>query len=165
MEETETESGGFYTPRGLIKAVVELVLAGHHHSFSSDPTWAPSIGYTSISDLDFVLTRADQAAVYIARDLIRSRLDVAAYGMRTATTTEERRQAAREFLSALGDLLACLIGFVVRLLLRLLSGLLGRATVIDVSVWPPIPLERTPEITPRGPNVCLPYEHQPGRGT
>ncbi|MFL4495932.1 hypothetical protein ACJ6WD_32530 [Streptomyces sp. VTCC 41912] len=156
MEENETQPARFYIPSALAKEVVELFLTDERVSYINDPAVdIPYIRPTRISDLDFFLTREAYAAVRIAKGL-RSRLHVAAYGMRTATTAEERREAAREFLSALAELIARLIGFLARLLLRLLSGLLGRAARNDLPVWTPIPLERTPEVIPRGPNPAFP---------
>ncbi|AKA08867.1 hypothetical protein SAZ_26415 [Streptomyces noursei ZPM] len=140
MEENETQLSGFYTPHALIEATVEWFLADHDQIV---------IDSAELIDGQHRLSS-------VARALIPSRLHVAAYGMRTATTAEERRQAAREFLSALAELIARLIGFLARLLLRLLSGLLGRTAGNDLPVWTPIPLERTPEVIPRGPNPAFP---------
>ncbi|MFB6604538.1 hypothetical protein ACFCXR_30645 [Streptomyces noursei] len=140
MEENETQPGGFYTPRALFDVTVEWLVT------NLDPI---VIDCAELIDGQHRLGR-------VTRELIPSRLHVAADGMRTATSAEERRQAAREFLNALAELIARLIGFLVRLLLRLLSGLLGRTTGNDLPVWAPMPLERTPEVIPRGPNPAFP---------
>ncbi|MFI8930916.1 hypothetical protein ACIG3E_25020 [Streptomyces sp. NPDC053474] len=160
MEENEPQSSEFYTPRGLIEEVVEQFIAGHHGSFVSDPAVGGSQllvdTCTRLWERFRDIALHDHAAACMETELIRSRLHAAAYGLRTATTAEERREAAREFLSALAELMECLLAFLVHSLLRLLSGLLGSGTANDVPAWTPIPLERTPEITPCGPNSAFP---------
>jgi hypothetical protein len=93
---------------------------------------------------------------------LSTRLGRASAKLRRATTTRERQDAARDFLSALAELTSCLVAFVVRVLHRLLSRLLGRTSANDVLVWTPVPLERTPEITPRGPNPAFPVNTHRG---
>ncbi|MGQ4352890.1 hypothetical protein [Streptomyces drozdowiczii] len=86
----------------------------------------------------------------------RARLWVAATNLQSATTARERRQAAREFCAAVAELIAQVFTYLACVLLRLLSGLLGRTTTGDVDVWMPVPLKRTPVIAPRGPNSAFP---------
>ncbi|WP_322985507.1 hypothetical protein [Streptomyces sp. S584] len=94
----------------------------------------------------------------------RARLWAAAIALQAASTARERRKAAREFCAAVAELVAHIIAFLVGVLLRLLSGLLGRTTAIDVAVRTPVPLERTPDVTPRGPNSAFPVnKHRGGR--
>lgn len=157
MEAFESQTPRFYTPTALVDALVDRLIEDPRSWFVPDPGGNPPVGVVNgqhrISGI--FLSPDEAAAVCIAADLFRSRLRVAALGMRTATTTEGRREAARDFLSALADLLACLIGFVVRLLLRLLSRLLGRVTANDLPVQTSVPLEHTPQIAPRGPNPAF----------
>ncbi|WP_143200084.1 hypothetical protein [Kitasatospora sp. CB01950] len=86
----------------------------------------------------------------------RRQLNIAVDGLRHAQTATERRAAAREFLAALAELIACLLRFLVRALLRLLSGALARTRTADVPTWQPEPIEESPQITPRGPNSFFP---------
>ncbi|WP_198351754.1 hypothetical protein [Streptomyces typhae] len=166
MGEHETGASMFYTPRALVEAVVDLLLDHDHGCSEGDP---PAGGMLDLSEAFLVergfniLGSRDVVTPWaIAESHFRSRLRTAAYGLRTATTTEERREAVREFLCALAELIACLLGFLVRLMMRLLSGLLGRTITVNVTVWTPVPLERTPEITPRGPNLASPVNTHRG---
>lgn len=84
------------------------------------------------------------------------RLWRAAWGLRHAKTTIERRDSAREFLAALAELSAQLLQMLARVLLVLLSRLLGRTAAEDVPVWRPVPIDSTPQIAPRGPNPAFP---------
>ncbi|MFD7539579.1 hypothetical protein [Streptomyces sp. NPDC059819] len=187
MDGNDSQSPWFYTPRGSMEQAVDELLADQPTGESPWLITDPAVG----NPWSFVRFLAGQprdespwflngqhrlagllttevpcgvgrTELFVATRDLRSRLRVAAYGMRVATTAEERREAAREFLGALAELIACLIGFVVRLLLRLLSGLLGRATAYDVPAWTPMPLERTPQIAPRGPNPAFPVNTHRG---
>ncbi|MFF9341755.1 hypothetical protein ACF1CG_18700 [Streptomyces sp. NPDC014773] len=93
---------------------------------------------------------------------VRNRLWTAASKLQAASTARERRAAAREFREALVELVAHVFVFLVRVLLRFLSGLLGRTTAADVAATAPVPLERTPNVTPRGPNAALPVNTHRG---
>ncbi|WUH96090.1 hypothetical protein OG900_10265 [Streptomyces sp. NBC_00433] len=87
----------------------------------------------------------------------RARLRDAVDGLRTAKSLRERRLAAREFLDAVAELIICLLAFLSRALLLLLSRLLNRAgTKDDLPTWMPDPIETAPQITPRGPNPAFP---------
>ncbi|MFF3751037.1 hypothetical protein ACFYYH_11335 [Streptomyces sp. NPDC002018] len=86
----------------------------------------------------------------------RAHIRSAAESLRSASTVAERRTAVTVFLAALGELIACLLRFLVRVLILLLSRLLGRAAVENVPVWKPDPIDTSPQITPRGPNSALP---------
>lgn len=96
------------------------------------------------------------------RERACKRLWRAAWGLRLAKTTIERRDAVREFLAALAELTAQLLRMLARVLLVLLSRLLGRATADDVPVWKPVPIESTPQIAPRGPNSAFPVSNHRG---
>ena len=89
------------------------------------------------------------------QDDAHARLRGAVENLRSASTVTERRAAARDFLAALGELIACLLRFLVRVLILLLSRLLGRAAADDVPVWKPEPIDTSPQITPRGPNPAF----------
>lgn len=103
------------------------------------------------------------AVVWSDGDNARARLKSAVENLRAASTVAERRIAARDFLSALGELIACLLRFLVRVLLLLLSRLLGRSAADDMPVWKPEPIDTSPQITPRGPNDAFPvYTHWGG---
>lgn len=95
---------------------------------------------------------------------LSQRLRAASQRLREATKAEDDpRTAAREFLAALAELIACLLRFLVRMLILLLSRLLGRAAADDVPVWKPDPIDTTPQITPRGPNPIFPvFLHRGG---
>ncbi|WP_411115387.1 hypothetical protein [Streptomyces sp. 029-5] len=86
----------------------------------------------------------------------RKRLRSAADTLKEAATASQRRSAVVEFLSALGELILCLLRFVIRVLLALLSLLLGRVTADDVPGWTTDPIDATPQITPRGPTPAFP---------
>lgn len=86
----------------------------------------------------------------------RDRLRGAAEDLRSAVTVTERRSAVREFRAALAEFLDCLLRFLVRVLILLLSRMLGRVGADDVPVWKPDPIDATPQITPRGPNTAFP---------
>ncbi|MEU8617047.1 hypothetical protein [Streptomyces sp. NPDC048623] len=86
----------------------------------------------------------------------RTRVRAAAEELRSASTAEERRTAARNFLSALAAFFVCLLRFLVRVLILLLSRLLGRVAADDVPAWKPDPIDAAPKITPRGPNTVFP---------
>ncbi|MFJ3649880.1 hypothetical protein [Streptomyces murinus] len=108
---------------------------------------------------DFVCGHDDQLIVVECKDpgeRACRRLWRAAWGLRRAKTTIERREAAREFLAALAELRAQLLQMLARVLLVLLSRLLGRTAADDVAVWKPVPIDSTPQIAPRGPNPVLP---------
>ncbi|GAA1937009.1 hypothetical protein [Kitasatospora viridis] len=89
-------------------------------------------------------------------DSAKARLSTVAAKLRDAKTGLERRAAAREFLAALAALIICLLRFLVRALLRLLSGSLTRTRTADIPAWQPEPIDVSPQITPRGPNPALP---------
>ncbi|MFE2625925.1 hypothetical protein ACFXKH_38675, partial [Streptomyces caelestis] len=94
---------------------------------------------------------------------VLTRLLAAAAHLQKASTTRERREAAHEFCAAVADLLAHILAFLVRALLRLLSGLLACTTANDIAVRTPVPRELLPDITPRGPNPAFPVsEHRGG---
>ncbi|WP_158708854.1 hypothetical protein [Streptomyces sp. NRRL S-920] len=98
-----------------------------------------------------------------ATESARKRYRAAADELRAATTVAERRTAARAFLAALAELVACLLEFLVVVLLVLLSRLLGRVAADDVREWKPEPIEAVPQITPRGPNSAFPvHTHRGG---
>ncbi|MDT0454832.1 hypothetical protein RM550_03625 [Streptomyces sp. DSM 41527] len=84
------------------------------------------------------------------------RLWRAAWGLRHTKTTIERRDSVREFLAALAELSAQLLQMLARVLLVLLSRLLGRTAADDVPAWKPVPIDSTPQIAPRGPNPAFP---------
>ncbi|WP_330174539.1 hypothetical protein OG875_13895 [Streptomyces sp. NBC_01498] len=84
------------------------------------------------------------------------RLKGAAERMRSAPTSAERRLAARDFLSALAEVVASVLRFLTRLLMVLLSRLMGRSSAIDLPIWKPDPIDTLPQVTPRGPNSALP---------
>ncbi|MEU1148367.1 hypothetical protein ACFYO9_31665 [Streptomyces sp. NPDC005863] len=86
----------------------------------------------------------------------RKQLRSAADALKSADTTGQRRVAVRNFLSALAELFLCLLRFVVRVLLALLSLRLGRVTTDDVPDWTSDPIDATPQITPRGPTFSFP---------
>ncbi|GAA3492031.1 hypothetical protein GCM10018987_61140 [Streptomyces cremeus] len=102
-----------------------------------------------------------QRAVLVAESA-RRRFRRAAQDLRTATAPVERRAAARAFLVALEALVAALLGFLAAVLLLLLSRRLSQLSADDIPVWTPVPLERTPEITPRGPNSAFPVNTHRG---
>ncbi|MEI5103962.1 hypothetical protein RB200_42665 [Streptomyces sp. PmtG] len=114
--------------------------------------------------LDFMCQDEDfgSSARPLTEGLVVRRLQFVAFVMRRATSSAERRRAAKEFLDAVANLVARLLAFLAYVLLRLLSHLLGRASADDVPVWAPVPLERTPEITPRGPNPAFPVNTHRG---
>ncbi|MFE4536485.1 hypothetical protein ACFRKB_15595 [Streptomyces scopuliridis] len=80
----------------------------------------------------------------------------AAWGLRHATTSTERRAYVREFLDALAESSAQLLQMLARVLLVLLSRLLGRTATFDIPAWKPVPLDSAPQIAPRGPNPAFP---------
>ncbi len=86
----------------------------------------------------------------------RARFKTAAEELRYAATLAERRAAVSEFLAALAQLIICLLRFLVRVLLVVLSRLLGRETVDETFTWMPDPIDTAPQITPRGPNLPFP---------
>ncbi|MGW5418929.1 hypothetical protein [Streptomyces sp. NPDC003943] len=86
----------------------------------------------------------------------RDRLKAAAEDLRSANTVTERRAAVREFRAAFAEFVASLLRFLVRVLILLLSRMLGRAGADDVPVWKPDPIDAAPQITPRGPNLAFP---------
>ncbi|MFE1299097.1 hypothetical protein [Streptomyces sp. NPDC058731] len=103
------------------------------------------------------------ACVWNDGDNARARLRSAVENLRAASTVAERRTAARDFLSALAELIGCLLCFLVRVLILLLSRLLGRTAADDMPVWKPEPIDTSPQITPRGPNDAFPvYTHRGG---
>ncbi|MBC3987842.1 hypothetical protein H8N00_02740 [Streptomyces sp. AC563] len=127
----------FVAPDQPMRFHVAATLAAHHYS------------------------QAAAEALLSARSA-RDALKAAAMRMRQAEGVEDRRTAAREFLTALADLLSAVVRFLVHALLLMLSRLLCQAAVGDVPVWQPVPLERTPEITPRGPNSAFPVNTHRG---
>ncbi|MFE6916499.1 hypothetical protein [Streptomyces rubiginosohelvolus] len=86
----------------------------------------------------------------------RARVKLASEDLRVARTAAERRSAARAYLEALADLISCLIRFLVRALILLLSWLLGRGAVTDTPVWTAVPIDTAPQVAPRGPNSAFP---------
>ncbi|MEW1668795.1 hypothetical protein ACWGSB_01725 [Streptomyces albidoflavus] len=96
----------------------------------------------------------EQAAV--AAESARERFRETAEQLRAATAPAERRLAARAFLAALAELVACLLRFLVAVLLLLLSRLQGSATADELPTWKPDPIETAPQIAPRGPNPAFP---------
>ena len=139
----------------------------------TDPVFATAVGETlaalaaafplltadSEPTPDFVGGNDDQLIIVECKDpgeRACRRLWRAAWGLRRAKTTIERREAAREFLAALAELRAQLLQMLARVLLVLLSRLLGRTAADDVAVWKPVPIDSTPQIAPRGPNPVLP---------
>lgn len=110
-----------------------------------------------IHDADFDAARA---IAHFSEDLrqpvsTRARLRDAAEDLRAAVTIAERRTAVREFRAALAEFLVCLVQFLVRVLILLLSRMLGRMGADDVPVWKPDPIDTAPQITPRGPNTSF----------
>ncbi|MFE2747803.1 hypothetical protein ACFXKX_26280 [Streptomyces scopuliridis] len=89
-------------------------------------------------------------------DAARDTLHEAGNKLKSATSRAERRVAVRGFLSALADLLLCLLQFLVRAVLMLLSQLIGRSSVIPTALWKPEPIDTSPRVTPRGPNPAFP---------
>lgn len=114
--------------------------------------------------LDFMRQDKDLGASArpLTEGLVVRRLQFVAFVMRRTTNSAERRKAVKEFLDAVANLVARLLAFLAYVLLRLLSHLLGRSSAADVPVWTPVPLERTPEITPRGPNPAFPVNTHRG---
>jgi hypothetical protein len=97
------------------------------------------------------------------KDEARARFRAAAEQLRTAESATDRRTAAREFLAAMAELIAQLLHFLVRLLLLLLSKLLGlRGGIGDIPVWKPEPIDARPQVTPRGPNTAFPVKTHRG---
>ncbi|MFB7129806.1 hypothetical protein [Kitasatospora sp. NPDC056273] len=93
-----------------------------------------------------------------------ARVKHAADRLRTAEPGPERRETAREFLEALAELIICLLRLLVRALLRLLSITLARTRTANLPTWQPEPIEESPQIAPRGPNVPFPVStHRGGR--
>lgn len=86
----------------------------------------------------------------------RERVRESAKAMQRAENTNARRAAARDFLAAVAELVLCLLCFLVRALLTLMSRSLGRTSANHTLVWQPEPIEESPQITPRGPNTALP---------
>lgn len=117
-----------------------------------------TLSHAPVGLLDFGV-----ACVWNDGDNARARLRAAVENLRAASTAAERRIAARDFLSALGELIACLLRFLVRALIVLLSRLLGRAAADDMPVWKPEPIDTSPQLRPRGPNDAFPlYTHWGG---
>ncbi|MYU54101.1 MULTISPECIES: hypothetical protein [Streptomyces] len=125
----------------------QILLAGHHGVFKVRRP-AP---FQNLLQRQGRTHRAVQAA-----ESARKRYRKAAGSLKVANTLAERRRAARAFLAALAELVACLLGFLVSVLLLLLSRLLGCITADDLRVWKPAPIETTPQIAPRGPNPAFP---------
>ncbi|MFG2906220.1 hypothetical protein ACGF13_14270 [Kitasatospora sp. NPDC048286] len=86
----------------------------------------------------------------------RERVKEAANCMRLAASIEEKRASARAFLQAVAELVLCLLRFLVRALLALLSRSLGCANANSAPTHKPVPIDLTPQITPRGPNSAFP---------
>ncbi|MFI0728608.1 hypothetical protein ACH4S9_06235 [Streptomyces sp. NPDC021225] len=96
-------------------------------------------------------------------DHAHARVKSAVEDLRLASTAQERRCAVQRFLAALAELIACLLRFLGRLLILLLSRLLGRAAADEIPLWTPEPIDASPQITPRGPNLAfLVYTHRGG---
>jgi hypothetical protein len=91
-----------------------------------------------------------------AKNDARTRVAKAVERLRAASAADERRAAAREFLAALAELVAVLLHFLVRVLLLLLSRLLGESAAMNAPAWKPVPIETTPQVAPRGPNSAFP---------
>lgn len=94
----------------------------------------------------------DREHLQTTRERVRSSAAV----MREARAPSERREAVREFLAAVAELILCVLRFLVAVLLGLLSRSLSQTDVTARSVPKPAPSERTPQITPRGPNSAFP---------
>ncbi|WP_329371838.1 hypothetical protein [Streptomyces sp. NBC_01483] len=107
--------------------------------------------HTPVALLDFGVT-----CTWGDGDDARARLRGAVENLRSAASATERRTAARDFLAALAELIACLLRFLMRVLILLLSRLLDRAATDDAPVWKPEPIDTSPQITPRGPNSAFP---------
>jgi hypothetical protein len=82
--------------------------------------------------------------------------------IRNAKTRVERRAAVRDFLTALAELLLCLLRFLIHAMRILLSRLVGSSAMPPKPLWVPEPIEVSPQITPRGPNSAFPV--MPYRG-
>ncbi|MEB3965614.1 hypothetical protein OKJ48_36100 [Streptomyces kunmingensis] len=173
---------GFYTPRAAILASL-LAMDELPDDWQTGRLTDPALGTGGMlkAATEYVRSaRSDAAAPYDWEATLggltvqvecksyghvreaRSRLRQAADALHTAQGTAERRTAAGEFLAALAELVAQVFAFLVRVLMRLLSRLLGYPSADDVPVWAPVPLERTPEISPRGPNSAFPVNTHRG---
>ncbi|MFF9350525.1 hypothetical protein [Streptomyces sp. NPDC014734] len=86
----------------------------------------------------------------------QSRADESRERMRSATTVDELRSAAREYLEALAELFACLLRFIVAALLLALFRSTTRLPESDHSDWKSDPIDISPGIAPRGPNTAVP---------
>ncbi|MCX4978530.1 hypothetical protein [Streptomyces sp. NBC_00620] len=86
----------------------------------------------------------------------RERLRVLAENLRSASTANERRIAVREFLASLAEMISCLLRYLGRVLMLLLSLLLGSMVRNDVPAWTLDPLNASPQVNPRGPNSSFP---------
>ncbi|MFF3544624.1 hypothetical protein ACFYXD_22570 [Streptomyces platensis] len=176
MEEDDQQGHRPEEARPPADADMELVFAERVHELMADParrepflavfsrlaewlTTPVSDGPAPDSVPDFVWVDGERLFIVEAkgsRERACKRLWRAAWGLRHAKTTIERRDSAREFLAALAELSAQLLQMLARVLLVLLSRLLGRTAADDVPVWKPVPIDSTPQIAPRGPNPTFP---------
>ncbi|WP_382465573.1 hypothetical protein ACFIN9_20785 [Streptomyces noursei] len=161
---------GHYVANELQRQVIQDALAREHPLDGlGRPITDPGVGTSDLlraafADInkrfeDFVASRESDCIVIdaeVRHFRTRKRLWRAAFSLRLAETTAQRRHAAREYLAALADLVNQLLWFLAGVLLRLLSRALGCMRAADIPVWHPEPIEESPQITPRGPNCALP---------
>ncbi|MET8715799.1 hypothetical protein ABZV52_21835 [Streptomyces sp. NPDC004735] len=126
-----------------------------------DPIYALFSNVVKLAqNLDFVWAADGQPTLIIeaksASERACKQLWRAAWGLRNAKTSSERRKYVREFLGALAESIAQLLQMLARVLLVLLSRLLGRTGTFDMLAWKPVPLDSAPQITPRGPDHAFP---------
>ncbi|MEU2332678.1 hypothetical protein ABZ770_16090 [Streptomyces sp. NPDC006654] len=76
--------------------------------------------------------------------------------MLSASSVDELRSAAREYLAALAELFACLLRFIIAAVLLALFRSAARLPESDHSDWKPAPIDAFPRIAPRGPNFAAP---------
>ncbi|GAA2168034.1 MULTISPECIES: hypothetical protein [Glycomyces] len=134
---------------------------------------ASRINRDTAADLDFVLyapTGSGKSRVFVelvdewnqifrlpSGDDKRSRVRTAFEAIQSASTVESRRSAARAFLAALSDLICDLRILLARILMILLSLLMGRqGSASSAPVWKIHPLKIYPQVTPRGSNYSFP---------
>lgn len=121
---------------------------------------------TTVQKLDLVWAADERPPVSIevkgTDERTCRRLWRAAWGLRHAKTSSERRKYVREFLSALAESSAQLLQTLARVLLVLLSRLLGCNATFDIPEWKPVPLDTAPQIAPRGPNFAFPVSNHRG---
>lgn len=146
-----THMGGGKTSFALEAA---RLLGGHYGTFDVGKASPP---FQSLIQRQGHTHRAVRTA-----ESARKRFRETADALRAATTLTERRTAARAFLAALAELVACLLEFLVGVLLLLLSRLSGCVSTDDARVWKPAPIETTPQIAPRGPNPAPPVSMHRG---